>query len=79
MTKPKRVEVIWVDASGPSMWLDTGEANASTLAECTSIGYLFSKTKEWVKIVQSYEKDRHMVGNLLTIPRRNVKKIIRLR
>lgn len=56
----QRVQIIWMDiCNADGAWLTESEVISHTLAECTSVGFLFSKNRNTVKIFSSwsYNKD----------------------
>jgi len=51
----QRVEVCWYDiCNADGAWLTEAEVLNHKLAECTSVGFLFSKTRTTIKIFSSY-------------------------
>jgi hypothetical protein len=50
-----RVEVVWYDIqNAPGSWLTESEVLNHKLAECTSVGFMFSKTKSTIKLFSSW-------------------------
>jgi len=51
----QRVEIVWYDiCNAEGAWLTEAEVLNHKLAECTSVGFLFSKTRTTIKIFSSY-------------------------
>ena len=51
----QRVEIIWYDIqNAPGSWLTESEVLNHKLAECVSVGFLFSKTKSMIKLFSSW-------------------------
>jgi hypothetical protein len=75
-----KVEVFWRDSCGPyGIWISQEEAKRIEVGQCISVGYLFSKDKTCVKLVQSVAGPKDALGNLLVIPRANVWRIRELK
>ena len=51
----QRVQIVWYDIqNAPGSWLTESEVLNHKLAECTSVGFLFSKTRNTVKLFSSW-------------------------
>lgn len=74
-----RVEVCWYDiCNAEGAWLTEEEVLNHKLAECISVGFLFSKTKTAVKIFSSwsYNKDFSIdYADVVAIPTAAIKSI----
>lgn len=68
----QRVQIIWMDiCNADGAWLTESEVINHTLAECTSVGFLFSKNRNTVKIFSSwsYNKDSSIdFADVVAIP-----------
>lgn len=77
--KYARVQIIWYDiCNAEGAWLTKNEVDNHKLAECTSVGFLFSKTKHTVKIFSSwsYNKDFSLdFADVVAIPTSAIKSI----
>ena len=75
----QRVEIIWLDiCNADGAWLTETEVLNHTLAECTSVGFLFSKTRNTVKIFSSwsFNKDQSIdFADVVAIPAGCIKSI----
>lgn len=75
----QRVEIIWLDiCNADGAWLTEAEVLNHTLAECTSVGFLFSKTRNTVKIFSSwsFNKDQSVdFADVVAIPTAAIKSI----
>ena len=77
--KVHKVEVLWLDASGTPGWFLAEDAIKTTLATIQSIGYLISRDSKVIRIAQSINQSDADIGEVLTIPRCQVKKIRNVR
>ena len=75
----QRVEIVWMDiCNAEGAWLSESEVLNHTLAECTSVGFLFSKTRNTVKIFSSwsFNKDQSIdFADVVAIPAGCIKSI----
>lgn len=75
----QRVEIVWYDIqNAPGSWLTESEVLNHRLAECTSVGFLFSKTKSMVKLFSSwsYNIDQTVdFADVVAIPTGTIKSI----
>jgi hypothetical protein len=75
----QRVEIIWMDiCNADGAWLTESEVLNHTLAECVSVGFMFSKTRNTVKIFSSwsYNKDQSIdFADVVAIPAGCIKSI----
>jgi hypothetical protein len=75
----QRVEIVWMDiCNADGAWLTESEVLSHKLAECTSVGFLFSKTRNTVKIFSSwsYNKDSSIdFADVVAIPTGCIKSI----
>lgn len=74
-----RVEVCWYDiCNADGAWLTEEEVLNHTLAECISVGFLFSKNRTTIKLFSSwsYNKDFSIdYADVVAIPTAAVKSI----
>lgn len=66
------VKIIWFDACTQSGWIDKNLSKDLLLIKNISVGILIKKTKKFITIAQT--KNTNHFGELLTIPRCNIKK-----
>ena len=75
----QRVQIVWYDIqNAPGSWLTESEVLNHKLAECTSVGFLFSKTRSMVKLFSSwsYNKDQSVdFADVVAIPTGTIKSI----
>jgi hypothetical protein len=75
----QRVEIVWMDiCNADGAWLTEGEVLNHKLAECVSVGFMFSKTRNTVKIFSSwsYNKDHSIdFADVVAIPAGCIKSI----
>ena len=75
----QRVEIVWYDIqNAPRSWLTESEVLNHNLAECTSVGFLFSKTRSMVKLFSSwsYNTDQSIdFADVVAIPTGTIKSI----
>lgn len=75
----QRVEIVWYDiCNADGAWLTEAEVLNHRLAECTSVGFLFSKTKSMVKLFSSwsYNTDQSVdFADVVAIPTGTIKSI----
>lgn len=75
----QRVEIVWYDiCNADGAWLTEAEVLNHRLAECTSVGFLFSKTRTTVKIFSSwsYNTDNSIdYADVVAIPTAAIKSI----
>ena len=74
-----KVEIEWYDTQTFHDWLEDEEIDRRLKEPMvvTSIGYLYSETKEYVAIVQSISLESK--DGILQIPRRSIKSIKRIK
>jgi len=75
-----KVRIEWVDCVSDSGWASEKEFDKMKLARPVNEGWLYEKTKDYIKIFASYDKDDDGItfGDRTMIPRPWVKKITRL-
>ena len=75
-----KYRVEWVDCVSDSGWATEKEFEKMKLAKPVNEGWLFSKDKTAIKLFASYDKDEdgYTFGDRTMIPRKWVKKIIKL-
>ena len=75
----QRVEIVWYDiCSADGSWLTESEVLNHKLAECISVGFMFSKTRNTVKIFGSWSYDNSGqidFSDVLAIPTGCIKSI----
>jgi hypothetical protein len=75
----QRVEIVWMDiCNAEGAWLTETDVLNHTLAECTSVGFMFSKTRNTVKIFSSwsFNKDQSIdFADVVAIPAGCIKSI----
>ena len=75
----QRVQIVWYDIqNAPGSWLTESEVLNHKLAECTSVGFLFSKTRSMVKFFSSwsYNTDQSVdFADVVAIPTGTIKSI----
>jgi len=75
----QRVEIVWYDiCNADGAWLTEAEVLNHRLAECTSVGFLFSKTRTTVKIFSSwsYNTDNSIdYADVVALPTAAIKSI----
>ena len=75
----QRVEIIWYDiCNAEGAWLSESEVLNHNLAECVSVGFMFSKTRNTVKIFSSwsFNKDHSIdFADVVAIPAGCIKSI----
>ena len=75
----QRVEIVWYDiCNADGSWLTEAEVLNHTLAECVSVGFMFSKTRNTVKIFSSwsFNKDHSIdFADVVAIPAGCIKSI----
>ena len=76
----QKVRVEWVDCVSDSGWASDREFDKMSLSYPVNEGWLYEKTKDYIKIFASYDKDSEGItfGDRTMIPRPWVKKIPRL-
>jgi hypothetical protein len=74
-----RVEIVWYDiCNADGAWLTESEVLNHILAECVSVGFMFSKTRNTVKIFSSwsFNKDHSIdFADVVAIPAGCIKSI----
>ena len=75
-----KVRVEWVDCVSDSGWANEKEFDKMSLSYPVNEGWLYAKTKYYIKMFASYDKDEDGItfGDRTMIPRHWVKKITRL-
>ena len=67
-TKGEIVEVEWLDSASTRGWTDLTAYTDSGLVTCRSVGYLLSKSKESIRVLQS-QSNHGGTSEMLAIPR----------
>jgi anaerobic ribonucleoside-triphosphate reductase len=62
------IEVEWVDSTFSSGWREPGELRQIPIGPLTSIGYLLSRDKAIVRMVQSMSAQAEHVAGTIAIP-----------
>ena len=70
------VEVEWIDSATTAGWHDDFE-DGDGLVECRTAGYLYSKDRQSVKVIQS-QTSHGQQGEMIAIPRTCVRRITKL-
>ena len=72
-----KVRVEWIDCVSDSGWATEKEFDRMKLARPINEGWLYEKTKDYIKLFASYDKDSDEIsfGDRTMIPRQWVKKI----
>ena len=72
-----KVRVEWIDCVSDSGWATEKEFDRMKLARPINEGWLYEKTKDYIKLFASYDKDSDEIsfGDRTMIPRAWVKKI----
>ena len=75
-----KYRVDWIDIISESDWADEYEFDKMTLATPVNEGWVYEKNKKFIKLFASYDKDEdgYTFGDRTMIPRKWVKKIIKL-
>ena len=75
-----KVRVEWIDCVSDSGWASEKEFDRMQLAKPVNEGWLYEKTKDYIKLFASYDKDNDGIsfGDRTMIPRQWVKKIQKL-
>ena len=74
----QRVEICWMDiCNADGAWLTEAEVLNHTLAECVSVGFLFSKNRNMIKLFSSWSHnvDQTDFGDVVAIPAGCIKSI----
>ena len=75
----QRVEICWMDiCNADGAWLTEAEVLNHTLAECISVGFLFSKSRNTVKIFSSWSFNKDLsidFADVVAIPTAAIKSI----
>ena len=75
----QRVEIVWRDiCNAEGAWLSESDVLNHTLAECTSVGFLFSKTRNTIKIFSSWSFNKDLsidFADVVAIPTGCIKSI----
>ena len=73
---PNIVRVTWLDIVDDNEWQSKEKVDKSTPCTCVSVGFLYSRDKNTIKIVKTFANDlREPYGDLLTIPMGCVKDV----
>lgn len=64
----KVVEVEWIDSTFTSGWRETSEYERIPMGPLTSTGYLLSKDKHSIRLVQSMSAPAECVAGVIAIP-----------
>ena len=72
-----KVRVEWIDCVSDSGWATEKEFDRMKLARPINEGWLYEKTKDYIKLFAAYDKDSDEIscGDRTMIPRAWVKKI----
>lgn len=75
----KIVEITWIDSKGiTSEWEFLNDSKSMPPCICHSIGYILEDKKDYITIVQSYDKesnkDHNQIMGKMTIPKCSIKK-----
>ena len=75
----QRVEVVWYDIqNAPGSWLTESEVLNHKLAECVTVGFMFSKTRSMVKLFSSWSYNTDSTidfADVVAIPTGTIKSI----
>ena len=78
MADNKIVKIEWLDSKTASHeWEDIEDLEPLELAICTTVGFIFEETKDYITIVPTVSEG-HILGRL-SIPRKCIKKLRSLR
>jgi len=77
MRKLPIVEIVWADANVSGGWRSREEYEKAELSVGLTVGYLLTKNRSIVTVVQSQAGSR--VSDSITIPRCTIKSIMRLK
>ena len=73
------VRVMWLDIVDDNEWQNKDKVEKAKPALCESVGFLFSRDKDTIKIIKTYSHDlSDRYGDVLTIPMGCVQKITTL-
>ena len=76
-----KYRIEWVDALSDSGWADENKFDKMKLAFPVNEGWVYEKTKEYVKVFASYDKDEDdgiVFGDRTMIPTGCIRKMIKL-
>jgi hypothetical protein len=75
-----KYRVDWIDIISESDWADEYEFDKMTLASPVNEGWLYEKTKNYIKLFASYDKDADGIafGDRIMIPRSCVMKMTKI-
>ena len=75
-----KYRIEWIDILSDSGWADEDKFDKMKLAEPVNEGWVYEKTKDYVKLFASYDKDEdgYVFGDRTMIPRSCITKITRL-
>lgn len=71
--------VRWVDSAFAHGWMPRRAIKEYRAATCISIGLLVNETKDHITIVQSASMDEDQYGDGITIPKRCIEQMWRLK
>ena len=77
-----KYRVDWIDIISESDWADEYEFDKMTLASPVNEGWLYEKTKNYIKLFASYDKEDDgslTFGDRTMIPLACVKKIVKIK
>lgn len=74
----KLVKIIWEDAIGADGWISRKELEKETPIIHTTVGYVVIDKPEYITITMSYDEKEINLGAWMVIPRKYIKKIIKL-
>lgn len=77
--KLKLVEVEWIDPASWSRWNSREYYENAEYSECRSVGYLMTKNRDKVVLVQSLDDDGHGAADGIVLPRKVVTNIRELK
>lgn len=70
---PKLIFIVWLDACHEFGWQEGNEDIDSEIVPCVTVGWLLSKTKQSVKVCQTWSPDNH--AQTIVIPMGMIQKI----
>lgn len=75
MKRCPMVEVEWIDSVASGGWRKIEDYETREPTNCVSVGYLVSKTRERIVLLQNLNPENGDASDSMTIPRACVKKI----
>ena len=76
-----KYRIEWLDIISDSGWADEDKFDKMKLAQPVNEGWVYEKTKDYVKVVASYDKDEEdgiVFGDRTMIPLACVRKMVKL-